>query len=103
MGNPLGPDTVNLSLNLTLAERAHLARLAVEADRSIGAVVRDLIVEGLRHTKPEIAVEIEQHRKARRMAMLAAACAMIALGAALVTAFSGTDKEPSAPAVCAGE
>lgn len=78
MTNPQGPGTVNIGVNVPAEERAILGRLALETDRSIGAVIRDLLITGLRQTRPDVADQVQQVRHSRRAGLLAIAVILAA-------------------------
>ena len=65
-GNPLGRGTVNVQVNWLLEEKAHLGRLAMQEDLSLGSLIRKLVYERLSQTHPATAKELVQLRKMRR-------------------------------------
>lgn len=56
--NRIGPGTVNVGLNLLAEERAIIGRLAMKLDLSAGAIIRRLMVEGMKQTHPSEAMEM---------------------------------------------
>lgn len=82
MTNPIGQGTTNVSVNLRQAERNLLGRLAHEDDRSIGSLVRRLILRGLEVENPELAAKLREIRQGiGRSACLA--LGLLAVGLAL--------------------
>lgn len=66
MTHPLPPDTVNISINVSRAERAVLGRLASMRDVSVSRLVRDLSLHGMASEDPTAASAIAAIRRCRR-------------------------------------
>lgn len=64
--NRLGRGTVNVAVNLPAEERAILGRLSMKRDVSIGAIMRDLMLEGLKQHHPTEAMQVWHIRISRR-------------------------------------
>lgn len=99
MSHPIGNGTVNLTINLPAEERAELASIAVETDRSLGAVVREMVLAGIKGVRPDAADRIERIRRARRAAILAVAV-IAAIG---VLVCSWPEHRAEQPIFCIGE
>ena len=54
--NRLGRGTVNAGVNLLTEERAILGKIAMQKDMSTGAIIRHLLLEGLKQHHPEAGV-----------------------------------------------
>lgn len=70
MTNAIGRGTTNVPVNLIHEERSVLVRIAIQSNRSLGAVVRAFIHEGIRATDPETFRRIEEVRQTRHAAQL---------------------------------
>ena len=68
--HPLGHGTRNVPVNLIHEERSVLVRIAIQTNRSLGAVVRAFIHEGIRATDPETYRRIEEVRHTRHAQQL---------------------------------
>jgi hypothetical protein len=66
----VGRGTCNLPVNLILEERSVLVRIAIETNRSLGAVVRAFIYEGIRTTDPQTFRHLEGLRHIRHAQQL---------------------------------
>lgn len=68
--NRQGKGTANVAVNLLDEERALLARIACQEDRSLGDLIRRMAVVGLRTKYPETAQMLDEARKRRREQMV---------------------------------
>lgn len=101
MTHKLGPGTTTVGVNLPVAERQILGRMAVESDRSISAVIRDMTLAGLRISRPEIADQVEHVRHAHRAAVIGGLALLVIAGFLIASLLIGT--EPVQPIICIGE
>lgn len=72
MTHPIPPDSVNISINVSRAERNLLGKAACQHDESIGSLVRRVMLRGLRSEEPQTAEQIQNIRRARRARVLLA-------------------------------
>jgi hypothetical protein len=66
----LGRGTHNVPVNLIHEERSVLVKIAIQTDRSISAVVRAFILEGIRATDPETFRHLKDLRHERHERLL---------------------------------
>jgi hypothetical protein len=70
MTNSYGKGTTNIGVNLVIAEKEVLGKLAFMDARSVGDFIRRMCLNGLRIHNPEAAAKIEQIRRKHSVSKL---------------------------------